>query len=115
MITEKKFLEAVKIVHEYKNQVSGIIAGDLKAIDESLEYKNMQDFLTQKLVEFELSTRTLFAMKSVNIETVADLLNFPKRNLLKIRGLGKLSRKELEDFVLTKGLFFGMNLAKYGL
>jgi DNA-directed RNA polymerase subunit alpha len=42
-------------------------------------------------------------------------VQFNKNDLLKFRNFGKKSLTELEDLVKTKGLEFGMNVAKYKL
>jgi len=43
------------------------------------------------------------------------LVSFNKNDLLKFRNFGKKSLTELEELVESKGLQFGMNVAKYKL
>jgi DNA-directed RNA polymerase subunit alpha len=43
------------------------------------------------------------------------LVSFNKNDLLKFRNFGKKSLTELEELVASKGLNFGMNVAKYKL
>ena len=50
-----------------------------------------------------------------DVETLGELVAFNKNDLLKFRNFGKISLTELEDLVHSKGLQFGMNVAKYKL
>lgn len=76
---------------------------------------HMRQLLKTKLVDMDLSVRALNCLKAADVETLADLVSFNKNDLLKFRNFGKKSLTELEDLVHSKGLTFGMNLAKYKL
>jgi DNA-directed RNA polymerase subunit alpha len=69
----------------------------------------------EKAVDMDLSVRALNCLKAADVETLGDLVQFNKNDLLKFRNFGKKSLTELEDLVKTKGLEFGMNVAKYKL
>ena len=71
--------------------------------------------LKSRLAEMELSVRALNCLKSAELETLGDLVSIHKSDLLKFRNFGKKSLAELEDLVKSKGLEFGMNVAKYKL
>ena len=68
-----------------------------------------------KLVDLDLSVRALNCLKAADVDTLGDLVQFNKNDLLKFRNFGKKSLTELEDLVKTKGLEFGMNISKYKL
>ena len=76
---------------------------------------HMRQLLKTKLVDMDLSVRALNCLKAADVETLGDLVTFNKNDLLKFRNFGKKSLTELEDLVRTKGLTFGMNIAKYKL
>ncbi len=74
-----------------------------------------RQLLKTKLVDLDLSVRALNCLKAADVETLGDLVQFNKNDLLKFRNFGKKSLTELEELVKTKGLEFGMNIAKYKL
>ena len=76
---------------------------------------HMRQLLKTKLVDMDLSVRALNCLKAADVETLGDLVQFNKNDLLKFRNFGKKSLTELDELVETKGLSFGMNVAKYKL
>ena len=76
---------------------------------------HMRQLLKTKLVDMDLSVRALNCLKAADIDTLGDLVSYNKNDLLKFRNFGKKSLTELEDLVESKGLSFGMNVAKYKL
>ncbi len=79
------------------------------------EIMRIRQILKTKLVDMDLSVRALNCLKSAELETLGDLVSIHKGDLLKFRNFGKKSLSELEDLVTSKGLEFGMNVAKYKL
>jgi DNA-directed RNA polymerase subunit alpha len=76
---------------------------------------HMRQLLKTKLVDMDLSVRALNCLKAADVETLGQLVEFNKNDLLKFRNFGKKSLVELEDLVKSKNLNFGMNLSKYKL
>lgn len=76
---------------------------------------HMRQLLKTKLVDMDLSVRSLNCLKAADVETLGELVAYNKNDLLKFRNFGKKSLTELEDLVESKGLHFGMNVAKYKL
>lgn len=74
-----------------------------------------RQLLKQKLIDMDLSVRALNCLKSADIETLGDLVAVHKSDLLKLRNFGRKSLTELEELVKSRGLEFGMNVAKYKL
>jgi len=74
-----------------------------------------RQMLKTRLADMELSVRALNCLKSAELETIGDLVSIHKSDLLKFRNFGKKSLAELEDLVKSRGLEFGMNVAKYKL
>jgi len=76
---------------------------------------HMRQLLQTKLVDLDLSVRALNCLKSAEVETLGDLVQFNRNDLLKFRNFGKKSLDELDKLVKLKNLSFGMNLTKYKL
>ncbi len=88
-----------------------------KAVTEEFDETSLhiRQLLKTKLVDLDLSVRALNCLKAADVESLGDLVAFNKNDLLKFRNFGKKSLTELEDLVKSKGLEFGMSIAKYKL
>jgi DNA-directed RNA polymerase subunit alpha len=89
------------------------IKSETEEFDESSLH--MRQLLKTRLVDLDLSVRALNCLKAADVETLGDLVSYNKNDLLKFRNFGKKSLTELEELVDSKGLHFGMNVAKYKL
>jgi DNA-directed RNA polymerase subunit alpha len=112
--------EAAKIlIHHFMLFSDERITLDSEIKAESEEFDetslHMRQLLKTKLVDMDLSVRALNCLKAAEVETLGDLVSYAKSDLLKFRNFGKKSLTELEDLVDSKGLTFGMNVAKYKL
>jgi DNA-directed RNA polymerase subunit alpha len=76
---------------------------------------HMRQLLKTKLIDLDLSVRALNCLKTAEVETLGDLVQFNKADLLKFRNFGRKSLTELEELVKSKQLEFGMNTLKYKL
>lgn len=76
---------------------------------------HMRQLLKTKLVDLDLSVRALNCLKAADIETLGELVQLNKNDLLKFRNFGKKSLTELDELVENKNLTFGMNVEKYKL
>ncbi len=79
------------------------------------EVLKMRQLLKTKLVELDLSVRALNCLKAANVETLGDLVQFNKSDLLKFRNFGKKSLTELDDLLESMQLSFGTDISKYKL
>jgi DNA-directed RNA polymerase subunit alpha len=88
-----------------------------KSVTEEFDESSLhtRQLLKTKLVDLDLSVRALNCLKAADVESLGDLVQFNKNDLLKFRNFGKKSLTELEELVKSKGLEFGMNVAKYKL
>ncbi len=88
-----------------------------KSVTEEFDESSLhtRQLLKTKLVDLDLSVRALNCLKAADVDTLGDLVQFNKNDLLKFRNFGKKSLTELEELVKNKGLEFGMNVAKYKL
>ena len=79
------------------------------------ESLHMRQLLKTKLVDLDLSVRALNCLKAADVDTLGELVQYNKSDLMKFRNFGKKSMTELEKLVDKKGLTFGMDLTNYKL
>ena len=75
----------------------------------------MRQLLKQKLVDLDLSVRALNCLKAADVETLGDLVQYNKTDLLKFRNFGKKSLTELEELLASLNLSFGTDISRYKL
>jgi DNA-directed RNA polymerase subunit alpha len=79
------------------------------------EMLHMRQKLKTRLVDLDLSVRALNCLKAANVETLGDLVQYNKTDLLKFRNFGKKSLTELDDLLESMNLSFGTDIKKYKL
>lgn len=79
------------------------------------EVLHMRQLLKTNLVDLDLSVRALNCLKAADVETLGDLVQFNKADLLKFRNFGKKSLTELEELLAGLNLQFGTDISKYKL
>ena len=79
------------------------------------EVLHMRQLLKTRLVDMNLSVRALNCLKAADVETLGDLVQFNKTDLLKFRNFGKKSLTELDDLLESLNLSFGTDISKYKL
>ena len=79
------------------------------------EILHMRQLLKTRLVDMDLSVRALNCLKAADVDTLGDLVQFNKTDLLKFRNFGKKSLSELDDLLESLNLSFGTDISKYKL
>jgi len=79
------------------------------------EILHMRQLLKTKLSDMNLSVRALNCLKSAEVETLGELVQFNKNDLLKFRNFGKKSLTELDELLDSLNLSFGLDISKYKL
>jgi len=112
--------EAAKILIQHfalfsdeKITVDDEAGSDNEEFDE--EVLRMRQLLKTRLVDLQLSVRALNCLKAANVDTLGELVQFNKNDLLKFRNFGKKSLSELDDLLASKNLSFGTDISKYKL
>ena len=112
--------EAAKIlIHHFmlfsddKIMLETVDADNLEEFDEELLH--MRQLLKRKLSDLNLSVRALNCLKAANVETLGELVEHNKNDLLKFRNFGKKSLAELEELLEGLDLTFAMDISKYKL
>jgi len=84
-------------------------------MDGDTDDDEMMEKLALPIDEIELSVRSTNCLSGANIETMAELVLIPERKMLEFKNFGKKSLNEIKEKVEKKGLFLGMDLARYGI
>ena len=79
------------------------------------EVLHMRQLLKTKLIDMNLSVRALNCLKAADVDTLGDLVQYNKTDLLKFRNFGKKSLSELDDLLESLNLSFGTDISKYKL
>ncbi len=79
------------------------------------EVLHMRQLLKMRLVDMNLSVRALNCLKAADVETLGDLVQYNKTDLLKFRNFGKKSLSELDDLLESLNLSFGTDITKFKL
>lgn len=79
------------------------------------EVLHMRQLLKTKLVDLDLSVRALNCLKAADVESLGELVQYNRNDLLKFRNFGKKSLAELDDLLGNLNLNFGMDIQKYKL
>lgn len=79
------------------------------------EVLHMRQLLKTKLVDLDLSVRALNCLKAADVDSLGDLVQYNRNDLLKFRNFGKKSLSELDDLLTGMGLTFGMDIVKFKL
>jgi DNA-directed RNA polymerase subunit alpha len=90
-------------------------AADLENEEFDEEVLHMRQQLKTKLVDMNLSVRALNCLKAAEVETLGELVQLNKSDLLKFRNFGKKSLTELDDLLESLNLSFGTDISKYKL
>ncbi len=89
--------------------------GDDAAEEFDEEVLHMRQLLKTKLTDMDLSVRALNCLKAADVDTLGQLVQYNKTDLLKFRNFGKKSLTELDDLLESLNLSFGTDISKYKL
>ena len=100
----------------FSDEKIAIETNDIDGNDEFVEeILHMRQLLKTKLVDLNLSVRALNCLKAADVETLGQLVQYNKTDLLKFRNFGKKSLTELDDLLEGLNLSFGTDISKYKL
>ena len=107
--------EAAKILIQHF-----MLFSDEKITLESPEHESNQEFDEEvlhmrQLLKTKLTDMNLNCLKAADVETLGDLVQYNKTDLLKFRNFGKKSLSELDDLLLSLNLSFGTDISQYKL
>lgn len=110
----KKELAAARTrIAELEETVAASLAEKGIRDNERIEAR-LDGFLATPLVEFNLTVRALNSTKWNDIHSVKDLAKMERREVMHLRNVGPKVVAELEDFLESNGLHFGMTIQELG-
>lgn len=71
--------------------------------------------LLTKIYDYGLSIRTYNCLRSADINTIADLVSYDRKKLMKFHKFGRKCLNEIDLLVERLGFSFGMDVSKYGI
>lgn len=71
---------------------------------------NNSGVLDEKVVNQDISVRLLNCLKTIEAETIRDVVRLHKSDFLRFRNFGRQSLAELDELLKSKGLEYGMNV-----
>lgn len=86
---------------------------DLERFEEFSKMQKLLDTPINSLRFPKQDTAIKNVFRSHDVSTLGDLVQFYKKDLLKFRGLGKVSLVAIDDLLEELGLCFGMDISKY--
>ncbi len=114
VLPEDAIAYSAKII---KDQISVFISFDESVSGSDIEEGNsstdMNDNLFKGINELELSVRATNCLRSANISTVGELVQWPEAEILKTKNFGKKSLDEIKSVLQSMGLDFGMKIDNF--
>lgn len=107
LIQHFKLFSEDKITEEDKAETNN------EVFDE--EVLRMRQLLKNRLIDLNLSVRALNCLKAAEVDTLGDLVQYTRNDLLKFRNFGRKSLTELDDLLASLNLSFGTDITKYNL
>ena len=103
-------IKSVDIMERALATVREMMKRDAEKADPSEQLSpEMKVLLSQKVEELDLSVRTRNILKANGIDTILDICRMKKTDWLKFRNGGKKSLTELDDFLTSHNLAWGMD------
>ena len=98
--------EAVKQASQILTDYFNVLVEQKKAPKKEVEGEVAKPKIdkTASIEELELATRITNSLKNSGIETIEDLLNAPKEDLVKLKNMGAKSLSDIEEKLREKGL-----------
>ncbi len=103
MITREEFLKALDTVNNYKLQVSK----EFQEMKISLDEKDFSHLVLSpktKIIDSGLSVLAINILKNIEIEYLGELSQFKRKDLLRLRCMGKKTLTEIENCLFQAGI-----------
>lgn len=104
-VTPKEAVEeTAKVLTSYFRQVYEPAAGEMSEAVSSLPGSISEDLLKLTVDELDLPTRIYNSLRNGGVETIADLLATPRKDLISMRNMGAKSIAIIEEKLSEKGI-----------
>ena len=104
-VTPKEAVEeSAKVLSNYFKQVYEPTAGEMSESASPLAGSISEDLLKLTVDELDLPTRIYNSLRNGGVETIADLLSTPRKDLISMRNMGAKSIAIIEEKLGEKGI-----------
>lgn len=102
----------VDILYNRSNQRSEALAKALAKYGGPAGIHKLTNLFSERVRDLDFTVRAINCMTAADIDTVADLVQCRKEDILKFRNFGKKSMRELDSFLESNGLSWGMDVGE---
>lgn len=99
-----------RILATFQNKVDSEIPVTEPNDEDTEELSHLKELLSTRIRDLDINMRTFNCLRAADAETLADVVRMNKNDLLRHRNFGKKCLTQLEDYIESLGLTFGMNV-----
>ena len=99
-----------RILATFQNKVDSEIPVTEPNDEDAEELSHLKELLSTRIRDLDINMRTFNCLRAAGAETLADVVRMSKNDLLRHRNFGKKGLTQLEDYIESLGLTFGMDV-----
>ena len=99
-----------RILATFQNKVDSEIPITEPNDEDAEELSRLKELLSTRIRDLDINMRTFHCLRAADAETLADVVRMNKNDLLRHRNFGKKCLTQLEDYIESLGLTFGMDV-----
>lgn len=99
-----------RILATFQNKVDSEIPVTEPNDEDTEELSHLKELLSTRIRDLDINMRTFNCLRAADAETLADVVRMSKNDLLRHRNFGKKCLTQLEDYIESLGLTFGMDV-----
>lgn len=99
-----------RILATFQNKVDYEIPVTEPNDEDAEELSHLKELLSTRIRDLDINMRTFNCLRAADAETLADVVRMSKNDLLRHRNFGKKCLTQLEDYIESLGLTFGMDV-----
>lgn len=99
-----------RILATFQNKVDSEIPVTEPNDEDAEELSRLKELLSTRIRDLDINMRTFNCLRAADAETLADVVRMSKIDLLRHRNFGKKCLTQLEDYIESLGLTFGMDV-----
>ena len=99
-----------RILATFQNKVDSEIPVTEPNDEDAEELSHLKELLSTRIRDLDINMRTFNCLRAADAETLADVVRMSKNDLLRHRNFGKKCLTQLEDYIESLGLTFGMDV-----
>ena len=99
-----------RILATFQNKVDYEIPVTEPNDEDAEELSHLKELLSTRIRDLDINMRTFNCLRAADAETLADVVRMSKNDLLRHRNFGRKCLTQLEDYIESLGLTFGMDV-----